>query len=131
MSEDQLTALFGDLRVAQMLVWLFAALALLFIIVRAWPKLKAFIETIDALSDLPAKMRLVDEIHHEVRPNTGTSLNDAVRRTEAKVKQLEAQVTVQTEQIAGLQTLMEAGDSDLSDRVTSLEDTLNPAKEKP
>ena len=129
MSEDQLTALFGDLKVAQLLVWLFAALAMLFIIVRAWPKLKTFIETIDALSDLPAKMRLVDEIHNEVRPNTGTSLNDAVRRTELKVQQLEAQVSGQTEQIVGLQNLMEAGDSDLSDRVSSIEDTLNPAKE--
>ncbi len=129
MSEDQLTALFGDLEVAHMLVWLFAALSLLFIIVRAWPKLKAFVETIDALSDLPAKMRLVDEIHQEVRPNTGVSMHDSMRRTEAKVTALENQLLEQSAKIDGLQVLMESSDSELAERVDEIESELNPGKE--
>lgn len=42
----------------------------------------AFFETIDALTVLPANLKLLSEIHHEVTPNTGTSLNDAARRAD-------------------------------------------------
>ncbi|GAB2567558.1 hypothetical protein GCM10027033_24990 [Leucobacter ruminantium] len=100
--------------------------------------MRRFVATIDALADLPAKMRLLDEIHHEVRPNTGTSMNDALRRVEAEqIRQAEeladqsAKLDTQSEQIAGLQKLMEDGDSELSERVTDIEQTLNPRKEKP
>ena len=84
MTEEQVTLLFGDVTFAQVLLWLFAAAALLWLAVRAWPWLVRFVTLVNALGDLPAKLALVDEIHHEVKPNTGTSLNDAVRRVEAE-----------------------------------------------
>ena len=85
MTREQLETLFGNVTVVQCIAWLIAAGALVTIVAKLWPKLRRFMNTIDALSVLPEKIRLLDEIHHEVRPNTGTSLNDSVRRTEAKV----------------------------------------------
>jgi len=126
MSEDQLTRLFGDLTVVQLILGLVSASALIFFIVKLWPAIVKFVATVNALSDLPAKLALVDEIHHEVRPNTGTSMNDAMRRTEARVIALEAQVAEQSGKIDGLQVLMESGDSELAERVDDLENTLTP-----
>ncbi|MBO1805829.1 hypothetical protein [Leucobacter ruminantium] len=138
MTEDQLARLLGDLTAVQLVLLVGAVVALIILIVKVWPLVRRFVATIDALADLPAKMRLLDEIHHEVRPNTGTSMNDALRRVEAEqIRQAEeladqsAKLDTQSEQIAGLQKLMEDGDSELSERVTDIEQTLNPRKEKP
>ncbi|UOR02051.1 hypothetical protein MUN77_01585 [Leucobacter allii] len=132
MTEEQLAVLFGDATLAQAVIWLAAASALVGVAVkfRWWERLKRFIATVDALAVLPQKLKLLDEIHHEVRPNTGTSLNDAVRRIESKTKALELQVAEQSGKIDGLQVLMESADEELADRVGDLEDTLNP-KENP
>ena len=92
MTSEQLETLFGNITVVQCIAWLIAAGVLIALVATLWPKLKRFVATIDALSALPEKIALIDEIHHEVRPNTGTSLNDSVRRTEAKVTFLEAQI---------------------------------------
>lgn len=129
MTEDSLKTLFGDLTVVQFGVWLAALILLLVVIVRAWPKIRAFFETIDALTVLPAKLKLLDEIHHEVMPNTGTSLNDAVRRVEAEQKLQSAKLVCQSEKLDGLHSLMESADAELSERVDGLEDTLNVRKD--
>lgn len=136
MTEEQLATLFGDVTLVQAVLWVIAAVALVVLVVKVWPLVRRFVATIDALADLPAKMRLLDEIHHEVRPNTGTSLNDAVRRVEAEQQRQAVQLDQQsikleetTEKLTGLQELMETGDDELSERVTDIENTINPAKE--
>ena len=138
MTEEQLSRLLGDLTAVQLVLLVGTVVALIILIVKVWPLVRRFVATIDALADLPAKMRLLDEIHHEVRPNTGTSMNDALRRVAAEqIRQAEeladqsAKLDTQSEQIAGLQKLMEDGDSELSERVTDIEQTLNPRKENP
>lgn len=129
MSEDQLRALMGDLSAVQLVLWILAAIAVIVFVVKMWPLISRFVATVNALADLPAKLALVDEIHHEVRPNTGTSLNDAVRRVEAVQRQQSIQLNEQDEKLAGLQDLMESGDADLGARVGDLEDTMHPKKE--
>lgn len=129
MTESSLTTLFGDLTVVQAIVWFTAAAALIALVVKLWPVIKKFVATVDALADLPGKLALVDEIHHEVRPNTGSSLNDAVRRVEAEQHRQAKQLKEQSEAIAGLQSLMEDGDAELSERVGDIEKTINPDKE--
>lgn len=129
MTEDSLTVLFGDLTVVQAGIWCAALMALLVFVVKAWPKIRAFFATIDALTVLPAKLKLLDEIHHEVKPNTGTSLNDAVRRVEAEQQRQAAALQGQSEKLDGLHNLMESADAELAERVDGLEDTLNVRKE--
>ena len=129
MTETSLTTLFGGTTVVQALLWLLAAGALLFLVVKVWPKIRAFVATVDALAVLPAKLQLLDEIHHEVKPNTGTSLNDSVRRTEAGLEKQAETIAEISAQVAGLQLLMESGDEALNARVDELEDTLTTRKE--
>ena len=58
--------------------------------VPARPGIMERLQTIEAAQgDLQGDMALVK---HEVMPNTGTSLNDAVRRTEARTDALEARL---------------------------------------
>lgn len=137
MSEDELTVIFGDLTVVQLIVWVIAAGTFLVLVVKLWPALVKFVATMNALDDLPGKLTLVDEIHHEVRPNTGTSLNDSVRRVEAVQQQQSVQLNTQderlielAEKLTGLEKLMEDGDSELAARVDDMEATLNPGKGK-
>lgn len=128
-AEDAMTLIFGDIKLAQAILWCSAAVIVLVLIVRAWPKFRAFFATIDALTVLPGKLKLLDEIHHEVRPNTGSSLNDAIRRVEREQSRQAVQLNDQSEAIAGLQSLMENGDAELSERVEDIEKTINPEKE--
>ncbi|UOQ60396.1 hypothetical protein MUN76_15410 [Leucobacter rhizosphaerae] len=139
MSEDQLARVFGDVTIVQGVLWLVALGALWAIAAKFdwWGRLKRFIATIDALAVLPAKLALLDEIHHEVRPNTGTSLNDAVRRVEAvqqqqtiQLNQQDMKLEEQSEKLTGLQELMESGDAELNTRVSDIENTMNPGRDK-
>ena len=135
MSFDDIERLTDGQTVAFVLAWFVAAAAFVFFVVKLWPVVAKFVETINALSVLPEKLRLLDEIHHEVRPNTGTSMNDSVRRTERlainldnRVAALEQTAADQTTQINGLQELMESGDSELAERVDDIESTLTREK---
>ena len=137
MSREQIETMFGETTVAQLVFWLLAAAAFIVLCFKLWPVVTKFVATVNALDKLPQKLALVDEIHHEVRPNTGTSLNDSVRRTEAAVAVLRTEVEAikrtvsdQTDQINGLQELMEAGDSELAERVSDIESTVNPERGK-
>lgn len=130
MSGDELARIFGDLTVVQLILWVVALGTLAFVVVKLWPVIKKFVATVDALSDLPAKLPKIDriekkvaaietkvqDIHHETHLNSGTSIKDATIRIEQKVD--------------GLQKLMEDGDAELSERVDDLEHTLNQKKEK-
>lgn len=138
--EEQLTRLFGDLTVVQLILWLFSAAALIFMVWKLWPVITKFVATVNALSDLPTKLKTIDtieskivgieskvagiesqvqDIHHETHFNSGTSIKDATVRIEEKVD--------------GLQKLMEDADAELAERddelegrLGHLENTFNP-----
>jgi hypothetical protein len=95
------TDIFGDLTIAQAMLWIAAAGALITLVVKLWKPLKAFSDFLDDVKGepgrpgVPARPGLMErvssietslsEVRHEVLPNTGTSLNDSVRRTEGAV----------------------------------------------
>lgn len=112
------TDIFGDLTIAQAMLWIAAAGALITLVVKLWKPLKAFIDFLDDVKGepghpgVPARPGLMErmsaietsqtaiegkvdamstslsQVRHEVLPNTGTSLRDAADRTETKVDAL-------------------------------------------
>lgn len=93
-------------------VWLFAK--------RVWPVVKTIpagvvafargvitaAQVLDSVKGLPAFIERTDAamaaVHHELHPNSGTSLNDSVRRTEARVSELGETADRLEEGVAGL-----------------------------
>ncbi|REC98348.1 hypothetical protein DEU35_1448 [Microbacterium sp. AG157] len=93
-------------------VWLFAK--------RVWPVVKTIpagvvafargvitaAQVLDSVKGLPAFIERTDkamaQVHHELHPNHGTSMNDALRRTEAAVETLAATSQRLEEGVAGL-----------------------------
>lgn len=82
MTPDQLKTLVGDITLFQALIWTFAAIALIAVIVKGWPKIRRFVQTIDALGELPETLK---KVNHELTTNHGSSLKDAVQRMETKL----------------------------------------------
>lgn len=93
-------------------------------LVHALPWLRRAIALVDSLSGLPEFIektdKRLDEIHHEVHYNNGSSIKDAVRRVETGVKglhtkvgDLEETVTEHIDQSKGWKT-----------RLDRLEDTI-------
>jgi len=92
--------------VAQAAVWIVGVFAVFFFVVRAWPFIRNFFDIIDALSTLPAFIKKandgldrinkveekIDEIHHEVQYNNGSSVKDAISRVEKGVAGLHVKV---------------------------------------
>ena len=73
--------------------WVIGALAVIAFFVKGWPKLRAFVKVMDALTTLPEFMadttatlksqdEKIAEIHHEVQYNNGTSVKDSIERIE-------------------------------------------------
>ncbi|MDQ1111181.1 hypothetical protein QE418_000629 [Microbacterium testaceum] len=93
-------------------VWLFVK--------RVWPIVKTIpggilafargvvtaAQVLDSVKGLPAFIERTDAamaaVHHELHPNSGTSLNDSVRRTEARVAELGQTADRLEEGVAGL-----------------------------
>lgn len=125
MTREQLEALLGDLSAVQVGFWIVAAILLIAAIVRLWPWITKSIKTIDALAGLPDFMRRteqfmkrtearVEEIHHEVQFNNGSSVKDAVKRVETGMVGLHTKLDAH---------LLEAADRDK--RIDDIEDTLS------
>jgi len=67
-------------------------IALITFVVKAWPTINQIVEIVNTISELPdtiEKLHLeIKEIRKEVLPNGGTSLRDAVNRTEDQLKKV-------------------------------------------
>lgn len=83
----------------QILLWVAAIVAVVLLVVKAWPFLRKMFQTVDILTQLPVTLKniqddlaamkpTVAEIRHEVLPNGGNSLRDSQNRTEAAVEVL-------------------------------------------
>jgi hypothetical protein len=118
---------------------------------KTWPALKAFVETVISLQNLPAFMETttktlaaqdarqrdvatgliaqnvqIAEIHHEIRLNTGTSVKDTVIRLETSI----GGVSDRQVKVLAAQTRIEKGVAGLYERTAALERT-QPTRPKP
>lgn len=86
--------------VAQAIIWILGILAVLAFFVKGWPKIRAFVAVIDSLTGLPkfmsdttrtleAQDKKIADIHHETHKNNGSSIKDAVIRTEEALERVE------------------------------------------
>jgi hypothetical protein len=104
---DWIHELVGDAPWLPALLWVVSIIVALSFLVRwvgkAWPKLRRFVKTMDSLAQLPefmdkttstleAQNEQIEQIHHEVHFNNGSSVKDATSRIESKVDTLTATV---------------------------------------
>ena len=129
MSEDQLTTLFGDVTVVQAVLWIMAACVFVFLVWKLWPVVRKFVDTVDALGDLPEKLQLLERIDHELHPNSGLSLRDSMDRTEKAVVEIQEQVTEHIEWSLAQVASGEQQTQAIEDRFDAIETTLNPGKD--
>lgn len=91
-----------EISVLQAAGWVVAAFAVLLFVVKAWPFIRNTFRILDALAQLPdfmertddalkatkdtleAQTKTIDEIHHEVNYNNGSSVKDAIHRLEVQ-----------------------------------------------
>ena len=112
--------------------WFVALIVLIFVAIKLWPYGRKLMHFIDDVAGEPARpgfdarpglMERVARIEHEITPNHGGSLNDAIRRIE------KSQVDHRTENEAKFTTinqrLDELADADAQMR-DDFENTLNP-----
>ena len=97
---------------------------------KVWPIIARIVHTLDDLDNLPQFMittaatlayqdKQIEEIHHEVKYNNGSSVKDAVRRVETGV--------------AGIYTRLDSADQDRRELREDLEQTKphQPARKRP
>ena len=118
--------------VLQVVGWILGALGLIAFAVKGWPTVRKFVAFIDALFSLPAFIARTDEtlteqnvkiqqIHHEVNYNNGSSVKDAVARVELGMKSIHEKVDEQ-------KIALDKADLDLRH---DLEQTRPPRKPRP
>lgn len=124
------TDFWGGVSVLQLAAWVVGLCAVFIFIYKSWPILTRFVTTINSLADLPRFMVTtaatlaaqdvkIEEIHHEVHYNNGSSVKDAIGRVEKGV--------------AGLYTRADAADAADAAMRKELEDTRphTPARKRP
>lgn len=79
----------GDASAVQLVLWLAAVVALVVALVKAWPIIRRFVRTIDALSDLPETL---DRITRQVENSHSTILRDDLTDALEAVKRMEDQI---------------------------------------
>ena len=113
-----------SISVAQAAVWVVGGFAVFAFVVKAWPFIRNTFRILDALVRLPDVVEKVDQIHHEVHYNNGSSVKDAVRRVETKLGKVE-------EGVKGLYSRADASDAADADLRRELENTHPPLKRRP
>lgn len=88
MTPDQLNAFMTDYGPVLWAIFLtFVGISLL---VKSWPFIKSVVKTVEIIEELPVRLdrieARIERVENEVHTNSGTSLKDAVRRIEMKIK---------------------------------------------
>ena len=88
MTPDQLNAFMTDYGPVLWAIFLtFVGVSLL---VKSWPFIKGVVKTVEIIEELPIRLdrieARIERVEKEVHTNSGTSLKDAVRRIEMKIK---------------------------------------------
>jgi len=88
MTPEQLNAFMNDY--GPILWAIFLTFLGISIIVRSWPFIRGVVKTVEIIEQLPSRLDRIEErierVEKEVHTNSGTSLKDAVRRIEMKIK---------------------------------------------
>jgi len=117
-TEEWAIALFGDATIVQGVAWVGAFVGLVFVVVKAWPWLKRAVRLVDALAQLPdfidrtdktlaGQDMKIEQIHHEVNYNNGSSVKDAVSRIELGMKATYDQISELNEADAAIRADLE------------------------
>lgn len=130
---EWLTFLLADTSALQLVFWVVAIVALVAFIVKLWPALSQFVAIMNAVTGLPQFIERtdtrIDEIHHEVHYNDGTSAKDAIKRVEEGVAGLYEKVDGVAADLAKAKETLSASDEqirkDLEDR-RAVEDHREP-----
>lgn len=117
-------ALFGDAPWLPALLWVITIVAVVGFgartIYRLWPIISRFVTTIDSLGKLPQfiletkatldqQNKTLSTIKHELFPNSGKSLRDAVNRQAADVSEIKQKLANDNTRIINLQARDEQG----------------------
>ena len=88
MTPEQLNAFMTDY--GPVLWAIFLTFVGISVIVKSWPFIKGVVKTVEIIEDLPNRLdrieRQIASVEKEVLTNSGSSLKDAVKRIEAKIK---------------------------------------------
>jgi hypothetical protein len=88
MSPEQLNAFMTDY--GPMLWAIFLAFVGASLLVKSWPFIKGVVKTVEIIEELPERLDRIEKrigsVEYEITTNSGSSLKDAVRRIEAKIK---------------------------------------------
>jgi hypothetical protein len=88
MTQEQLNAFMLDY--GPVLWAIFLAFVGVSLLVRSWPFIKGVVKTVEIIEELPDRLdrieRQIATVEKEVVTNSGSSLKDAVKRIEAKIK---------------------------------------------
>ena len=88
MTPEQLNAFMNDY--GPVLWAIFLAFVVASILVKSWPFIKGVVKTVEIIEELPVRLdrieARIERVEKEVHTNSGTSLKDAVRRIEMKIK---------------------------------------------
>lgn len=121
------TDFWNNVSVLQLAGWILGMFAVGAFLYKAWPVITRFVTTINALGDLPRFMvatsatlhdqdEKIEQIHHEVNYNNGSSVKDAVRRVEDGVK--------------GIYGRLDSADTDRAELREDLENTRPVARKR-
>lgn len=86
--------LFGDIRAATVAFWIVAAIAVVVGVYKAWPVIRRFVETIDALQSLP---ELTERIRDQVENDHSTNLREEVTQILDETVAMSSQIRDLTE----------------------------------
>lgn len=114
---EWLSFLLADTSALQLVFWIVAIGALIAVLVKLWPALTQFVTIMNAVTGLPEFIARtntsVDEIHHEVHYNDGTSAKDAIKRVEDGVAGLYDKVEGLASDLADAKTTLSASDAQI------------------
>ncbi len=123
---------FGDITLAQVVIWVAVAAVVVILVRRIWPGVVAAVKLTDMLSKLPAFMERTDAairkqgeqldgIYHETHRNDGSSIKDSTVRLEHAVAELGGSV----QGVHGRLDALEQSDKTQTEILTDVQDKLH------
>lgn len=136
-SWEALQAFLGGINLLDALIFC-GAIVLLFVgITKIWPVVKNMVSMVDTLQVLPEMKSKLDQVHHEVFPNSGKSLRDELNRNsevtrqiDAKINGLHRRVEPFTGELQVVKKKIEHTESTLEAHIEEANDVLNEIKEQ-
>lgn len=135
-------AFWDTVSVLQVVGWILGGLGIIAFVVKGWPTFRRFIAFVDALLSLPAFIARTDEtlevhtekiqeIHHEVNYNNGSSVKDAVARVEKRVSEIDEGVASLHKKVDSQKVALDKADDDLRHELEKTRPPRKPRTPKP